>query len=215
MRMYAIAAFAAATLVGAPANAMGRYVDLHLVAWNTDGTAALFTRTESSSGTAGMTQELILVGLRETDTLTVSFDDTQDPDQRQQKVDRATCERNAATLRRRLTAARFRGVAIRAGHCRTDRQVVSIAPLTSQALEASRIPDLSTVRPTTARELAIESTVIAALGEFPEGAEVASIDGALVVVLSGVNGDESGPAHALVIARTPTGAALLGDDLRR
>ena len=43
----------AVLLIAAPVDAMGRYVDLGLVAWNADGTAVILSRSESSSGTAG------------------------------------------------------------------------------------------------------------------------------------------------------------------
>jgi hypothetical protein len=150
----------------------------------------------------------------------VSFDDTQDPDRRAQKIDRATCLANATILRRALAAHRFRGVAIRRSHCSTHRQVVVVSPATWTQMEASHLTGLARRRPATALELSVDDAVTSALRDpdasidLDPDADIASLTGALIIVLFGVNGDETGPAHAAVIAQTPGGPRVLVDDLR-
>jgi hypothetical protein len=199
-------------LISSPAHAMGRYVQLGLIAWNADGTAALFTRESSSSGTVGATFEYVLVAAGASEPLVVSFNDTQDGDTRAQKVDQAACIRAAVTLQRALVAKRFRGVVVQQARCRDTRGVVGVLP------EASRLVDGSWIakpvhREPTARETASwEAAKLMQLGD--EGSDVASLTGSLVVVLYGVNGDNTPLAHATVLEVTRDGPRVLVEDLR-
>jgi hypothetical protein len=196
------------------ASAMGSYVQYGVVAWNADGTAALMTETSSSSGTEGSGFRFIVVGARDAAPYTTSFDDTQNPDDRHQKIDVRTCIANAAALKRTLATHRFRGVTVRASHCKTDREVVAIDLKAAATMESSHVGDLTQRRATTALDLRIEAAVTRALGDIPVDADVVSLTGALVIVLSGVNGDESFPAHAAVISATQTSAKIVVEDLR-
>jgi hypothetical protein len=68
----------AAAILAFPSSAyaMGVYVEIHVAAWNNDGTAALVTSTSSSSGTVGKTKGYMLVAAGEAQPLAVSFDET-------------------------------------------------------------------------------------------------------------------------------------------
>src|SRR3954470_3398851 len=80
------------------AHAMGVYITVTLVAWNTDGTAALVTRDTSSSGAAGSSHEYLIV-TADTDPVAFSFDDTTDEaGPASQKITAATCARTADDL---------------------------------------------------------------------------------------------------------------------
>lgn len=205
------AAAAVATLaVSAPAHAMGRYVTLELIGWNADGTAVLLSRTESSSGTVGVTHQVILVGSRDPKPFVVSFDDTQDSDSRAQKIDVATCRANTRALGKALAAHRFTGAQVFPSRCKSDRDVFSLRTQTRSAA----IGDLTQRPPIDAREAKVEELLVGALGQLPADADVESLTGDVVLVLDGVNGDESGPAHASVIAATPAGPKALFGDLR-
>ena len=203
----------AVLLVAAPAHAMGRYVNLGVVAWNADGTAVILSRSESSSGTAGITLQYLLIGAREPDPIVVSFNDTQDPDTSSQKIDPATCVKNAAAFQTALTAHRFRGVTVHAERCKTDRAVLQLSAYAARQVAASEIT--STTRPPRSlRELHAADAVALAMGDSEPPSAIESLTGDLTVILFGGNGDESGPGHAIVVATTPTGPRVVGGDLR-
>lgn len=185
-----------------------------IVAWNTDGTAVLLSRTSSSSGTEGISTQYTLVSAADGSRLDLSLDDTQNFDSRTQKVDVATCMRAAQTLKKALADKRFTAITIRPERCKSDRAVVQTGAATSKALADAKVGDLTKRRPADNRELKVEATLTAALGELPAESDVESPTGALIVVLSGVNGDESGPAHASVIAAGSALPRILIGDLR-
>jgi len=175
-------------LVAAPASAhaMGAYIELDVAAWNADGSAVLLTRTTTSSGTVGASHEYLLIGVADTEPLVVSFDDTRDPDVAAQQIDRATCMRNAARLKKALTARHFRSVMIRAERCSSDRVVVQ--------------PSRSAPPP------ARRSTVdLPALGAVPAG-DVLTATGKLIVVLHGDNDDGTERRYATILAASAKGA---------
>jgi hypothetical protein len=216
-------AFLVAMLASVPAYAMGRYVNLELVAWNADGSAALVVRTVTSSGTVGMTQNYILVAAGAKPRV-FTFDDTQDGDTISQKVDRASCLRAADALSRELVAKRFRASIRRAG-CNGDRAVVLVPAATLNDATAS-ILTTPPKGPASPREVAMWEAAKAVVGAdgFELDAARASVAakataggvttlgvtaGPLIVVLWGENGDATGPAHAATVEKS-----VIGPDLR-
>jgi hypothetical protein len=212
-------AFLVAMLASVPAYAMGRYVNLELVAWNGDGSAALVVRTETSSGTVGMTQNYILVAAGAKPRV-FTFNDTQDGDTISQKVDRASCLRDADALSRELVAKHFRASIRRAG-CNGDRAVVMLPAATLNDAAAS-VLTTPPKGPASPRETAMWDAAKTVVGDVADArASVASkataggvttlgvTAGPLIVVLWGENGDATGPAHAATVDK-----GVIGPDLR-
>jgi hypothetical protein len=212
-------AFLVAMLASVPAYAMGRYVNLELVAWNADGSAALVVRTETSSGTVGMTQNYILVAVGAQPRV-FTFNDTQDGDTSSQKVDRASCLRAADALSRELVVKRFRASIRRAG-CNGDRAVVLLPAATLHDAAASLLTT-PPKGPTSPRETAMwEAAKVVARDVDDARASVASkataggvtrlgvTAGPLILVLWGENGDSTGPAHAATVEK-----GVIGPDRR-
>jgi hypothetical protein len=202
-----------ALLIPTPASAMGGYVTLQLIAWSSDGNAALLTRDSRSSGTVGSTHEYLLVTARSATPLVISFDDTQDVETRAQKIDPATCVRSAEALQRALLAARFRGVMVQPARCRDTRAVVSLLPEAGRLVASSWVAKPARREPTPREAAAWDAVKLAQL-DPDEAIDVASLAGSLVIVLYGENGDSSPLAHATVLSVTQTGSQILVDDLR-
>jgi hypothetical protein len=202
---------ATVALASANAHAMGRYVNLDLVAWNTDGTAAIVERSETSSGQAGTGHDYLLVVAGEQSPKVFTFTNTLDADTATEHVDAATCVRTAKDLERAIKSKHFSGVTVKSDACKlAARPVVGFSSTTTTAVAKSWIANLD--RPATPREVAALAAMRAAVGPDDEG-EVATLTGKLVIVLWGINGDSSARAHGAGI--TPTGKAfVVGDDLR-
>ena len=170
------------------AHAMGVYINHELVAWNDDGTAALISQTTSSSGTAGMGHVYILVSADGSKPLVVSFDNTMDPDTATQHVDELACGKAVDTLHYALAARRFKGVNLRKEQCKGARDVVAVTP-------------------------AATADVTSSIQHVGDGI-LASRSGALILVLSGENGDSSQPAHVAVYKPSKAGLVAIVDDVR-
>jgi hypothetical protein len=200
-------------LVATPAQAMGRYVGLDLLAWSPDGASALIVRTESSSGQAGSKTDYVLVTADDPRPVVAVFSDHLDPERATEHVDRAACQRAADELQRALVARKFRGVTIRRERCKlAARNVLEVGP---DAVEAAGSwvahPRL---RAPSALETASWEAAKTIVGDAGDEADVAATTGKLILVFSGVNGDNSGPAHAAAFSPTKTGYQPFVADLR-
>ena len=185
----------AAAIIAIPsaAHAMGVYVDIHVVAWNADGTAALLTRNSSSSGTVGKTQQFVLVGVGDKAAQGFTFDDTQDPDQPTQQVDAAACAKDAATLTKALAARHFKGVKVRADHCKSDRAVVTVTAAETRRATASKVADL-----TAPKAKAVHDAIVQALGALPDGDDNEYFSASGKLIVAGTGGLDDGGFHQQV-----------------
>jgi hypothetical protein len=214
MTRAALVALVLLVLVAAPtpARAMGRYIDYDVVAWNDDGTAALLSRIESSSGTVGVSRRYVLTGVGDRAPLVVSFDNTLDPDVDSQKIDRATCVRDALRLSSALATRRFRGVGVRADRCRTDRAVVAPSKSEAARVASSRLGDLRQQKPATMMGREVRDALVHAFGSVPQG-EALSATGALTILRFGDDDDGPRIAPTAVIVGRGAAATVLVPDL--
>jgi hypothetical protein len=187
-----------------PAQAMGRYTTLNVVAWSADGSAALVLRSTTSSGTAGEARQYALVTAGEAKPASFVFFDTTDPEAPKQTVAAKSCEAAAVALVKALTVHHFKGVAVDRARCKTaDRQVVAVSP------EAALVASLAYVAAPKAHDATPRETAAAAALAVQDGDALALSD-KLVLVLFGENGNDSKPAHGAVFA----GGKKVVEDLR-
>jgi hypothetical protein len=207
--------------VATPAQAMGVYVNFDVVAWNDDGTSAIVSRDTSSSGTTGSTHAYILVSAGEPPALVVRFTDLQDPDKQTEHIDRAACTKAAAAFATALGARRFHGVTVTAAACGTAARDVVRIDATAARLAALAWVATPAARPATDREQASAEAARQALGPTSGAggtgwgvADVASLTGRLILIVTGGNGDSSTMGHLAVYARTKGSVAQQIADLR-
>jgi hypothetical protein len=192
------------------AHAMGAYSVLGISAWSTDGAAALLTRDSSSSGTVGTSHDYLLVDATGQVTL-FAFTRTQDPATRHEQVSEAQCEKEVSALRAALKTHKLAGITLDPAQCKTEARDVVTVSRAAQAVVARSAFTAATAKPN-ARELAalaVQHDDADHLAEADGGGVFAATD-KLVITLTGMNGDDTTPAHAAVFAK----GKRVVDDLR-
>ncbi len=181
--------------VATPAHAMGVYIVLDVVAWNADGTAALVTRSDSSSAEAGASYDYLIVTTTDKTPASFTFTNTRDPDKTTEHVTAATCGKTATAFTAALAKHKFKGVTAKTNQCKVARREVVVIDK-----DANKVAKDAAAAGAAGSSRAVASdAAIKAENSNGDGTAVTA-NGQLVIVLSGANGDGSAPAHAAVYA---------------